>query len=415
MSWVAPDGDLNRDVAFRRVVMASIIAWMVGSFDAIDISPTKFVGVCVVAVGATLAFSPAENWAKIRIPLPIVAFVMWWIASVLWTIDTGQWLLVAKAELIPLLALLTILLVGRPDDVLQGFLLGVVLLVLYTVVIAIIQPETRTGAIGPFGEVLPGLRGPFPHKNQLAPFLLIGYYSLIQFAGRRIVVALLPVVGIMFALTRSTTGLLLLIVMVATHLWLSQWRRQDVRSRRGYVAVSAVLAVFGGFLWVAIQPLLLAVSGKDPTLTGRTEIWSVVWNFIGQRPVLGWAPGSLWVNQGIEPTRTVSQTIGFYVFHAHNGYLELMLELGLVGLALFALLMLGVFRLGSRRLKTDFALGQWAIVINVTLLIYSMSEIGTAGQWLSMTWLSYVLLLRSEEMTTSEHSPLGDRTVERYS
>jgi O-antigen ligase len=120
--------------------------------------------------------------------------------------------------------------------------------------------------------------------------------------------------------------------------------------------------------------------------------------------VLGWAPGSLWVNQGIEPTRTVSQTIGFYVFHAHNGYLELMLELGLVGLALFALLMLGVFRLGSRRLKTDFALGQWAIVINVTLLIYSMSEIGTAG-----------LLLRSEEMTTSEHSPLGDRTVERYS
>ena len=78
------------------------------------------------------------------------------------------------------------------------------------------------------------------------------------------------------------------------------------------------------------------VIGKDPTLTGRTIIWSSLISSIRKQPLLGYGYTAFWGFLQGESANTV------LVFHgplgyAENGVLELWLELGAVGVILYTL------------------------------------------------------------------------------
>ena len=139
--------------------------------------------------------------------------------------------------------------------------------------------------------------------------------------------------------------------------WLATLR-MDAQSRT-FLFLSAILfsgVVFGMFFYFqdVIFDYVLGVSGKDTTLTGRTDLWRIADNLIAERPWLGigyntfWHPGNLgaealWRQFGI------SNRTGF---NFHNTYREITVHLGFIGLALFFLVsavgMLGLF-LGTMR------------------------------------------------------------------
>lgn len=74
--------------------------------------------------------------------------------------------------------------------------------------------------------------------------------------------------------------------------------------------------------------------GKDPMLTGRVQLWILSTVMAAQRPWFGygfdafWLPGTIYV-------RRMWQILRWMPPHAHNGLLELWLELGLVGVGMF--------------------------------------------------------------------------------
>ncbi|MCX7645888.1 MAG: O-antigen ligase family protein [Rhodobacteraceae bacterium] len=93
----------------------------------------------------------------------------------------------------------------------------------------------------------------------------------------------------------------------------------------------------------ALAALFLDATGKDFTLTGRTELWRIALDEIARRPLLGagyqavWVPGNplaemLWAEFGVE-SRTG--------FHFHNALLSNAVEIGLPAAALQALLVVG--------------------------------------------------------------------------
>ncbi len=79
---------------------------------------------------------------------------------------------------------------------------------------------------------------------------------------------------------------------------------------------------------------LLETLGKDPTLTGRTDIWGYVNSDIFQRPLLGWGYAAFWSAKN-PAAREISGALGFRVPHAHNGILEILLSVGLIGAVMF--------------------------------------------------------------------------------
>jgi exopolysaccharide production protein ExoQ len=111
------------------------------------------------------------------------------------------------------------------------------------------------------------------------------------------------------------------------------------RARLGrYGIVAAVVAALGTVAVVARGPVL-DLLGKEPTLTGRSDIWASVIELAQQRPVFGWGWVSYWA-PWVEPFRGLSFEGGVNQYQAHNAWLDIWLQLGIVGLVVFGLLVL---------------------------------------------------------------------------
>lgn len=79
---------------------------------------------------------------------------------------------------------------------------------------------------------------------------------------------------------------------------------------------------------------LMQALGKDPTLTGRTDIWAYVVIDIYQRPLLGWGYAAFW-SLNNPAALQISESLKWIVPEAHNGILEILLSAGLIGAVMF--------------------------------------------------------------------------------
>lgn len=148
-------------------------------------------------------------------------------------------------------------------------------------------------------------------------------------------------------------------------------------------------------------PALLEWMGRNATLSGRTLIWKQTWIFITQRPLLGWGYDAFWRGTQGEAFRVVA-AVHFMVFHAHNGFLEIWLELGGVGLALFALSYLRAWR----RLWAHLRMGEvdrvmWMVFVLALILLYDLDE-NSLLIYNGMFWTLYVAALANVEFLAVE-------------
>lgn len=70
------------------------------------------------------------------------------------------------------------------------------------------------------------------------------------------------------------------------------------------------------------------------TGTGRTPLWALLWNKVQLKPMFGYGYGGFWLGKN-GPSVELPELIREWARNAHNGFLDLILDLGLVGLALF--------------------------------------------------------------------------------
>jgi len=105
--------------------------------------------------------------------------------------------------------------------------------------------------------------------------------------------------------------------------------------------------------------------GRDSTLTGRTEVWALVVPAMQQKWLLGYGFGSFWT----DARRTL-----FDIPNAHNGYLDILLEMGLVGLVSYALWLLSCAQKLRRALEHDYEWASLGICLLLMNLIYNITE-----------------------------------------
>ena len=106
----------------------------------------------------------------------------------------------------------------------------------------------------------------------------------------------------------------------------------------GLVLVAGLLlAALGAFTFSkALTDALLTYSGKDVTLTGRTELWEFGWQMIADHPLFGLGYQAFWV-QGYDPAEALWEAFGITArmgFTFHNTYISNAVEIGMIGLAL---------------------------------------------------------------------------------
>jgi exopolysaccharide production protein ExoQ len=139
----------------------------------------------------------------------------------------------------------------------------------------------------------------------------------------------------MLALTRSSTVLAAVGSCVVVLALVLLWRRGQGRDARrvGFWTLIAVLLASAAGVLVSGRALL-PLLGKSEDLTGRLDIWAAVAGLVGERPVLGWGWISYWV-PGVEPYAGLAIRRGVEYLQAHNAYLDVTVQLGVVGLLVF--------------------------------------------------------------------------------
>ena len=187
-------------------------------------------------------------------------------------------------------------------------------------------------------------------------------------------------------LSTSTTSLLGLLLGLAIVIVGLMTRHNPVASvTMIWLAVTmsgAVTAIF-----VLSPEVLLGLVGKDATLTGRTYIWVALGEAIAVRPWLGYGYGAFWAVDS-EPASWVRKAVEWDAPTAHNGWLDIALSVGLVGLTLFTMSFAATL---SRALWLFFhhRFGVFAVAMLATLTLFSLSE-SILMEPNSLVWATYV-------------------------
>ena len=141
-------------------------------------------------------------------------------------------------------------------------------------------------------------------------------------------------------------------------------KRTDKRPRlksaamKAGLALAIVIALFGGVVLLggedALSRIVGSVNADDPT-TGRAHFWSVTVDIIKNHPVIGTGLGAF----GVVYTGYDSRNGLYRLEQAHNDYLQVLSDGGLVGAALGLLFLVALFRMGfaRRESRDDFRRG----------------------------------------------------------
>jgi exopolysaccharide production protein ExoQ len=124
--------------------------------------------------------------------------------------------------------------------------------------------------------------------------------------------------------------------------------------------------------------------GRSPTLSGRTEIWKIV---LSQQanPLLGAGYESFWLGPRIE--RIWAGGMG-HIIEAHNGYLEVYLNLGYLGVFLLFWFVVAVYWNICKKLRPFSSIGSFALAIWTAFLLHNNTEADFRSGFM---WLAFVL------------------------
>jgi len=135
--------------------------------------------------------------------------------------------------------------------------------------------------------------------------------------------------------SRTTLGAVILALVVLSGLALSGKRlRRAIGLSCIMLALFSFVAIFMQSTLAAIYQSQLAGRGEDSisTLSGRLPLWTLAFQFIGERPLTGYGFYAFWTPDHI---RYFSDQLGWGVPESHNGFIELLLSLGIPGLFLY--------------------------------------------------------------------------------
>ncbi len=174
--------------------------------------------------------------------------------------------------------------------------------------------------------------------------------------------------------TSSACSILGCGLILATHL-----RAMKERASRVHVLCLAMVLVGGGALAFGGMGDVAGALGRDASLSGRTFMWSAMLGAVSN-PMIGVGFDSFWTSPNAEIFHKSLNLLHWYhpeeINEAHNGYLEVFLDLGWIGVCLIALiLMTGYLRAcASLRSNREFASLMLAFIISGA--VYSITEAG---------------------------------------
>lgn len=148
----------------------------------------------------------------------------------------------------------------------------------------------------------------------------------------------------------------------------------------------AVLNIVPG-MSVILTPISM-ITGKDLTFSGRTNIWYLLRLHIRQHPLFGTGYGAYWIGPvPSSPSYDMINQLFFYPTEGHNGYLDVINDLGYVGFACLLAYFFVYLRQGLNLMRLEKARGALYLALIFRAFLADMSE----SHWFSVTSIDFVI------------------------
>jgi O-antigen ligase len=168
-----------------------------------------------------------------------------------------------------------------------------------------------------------------------------------------------------------------------------------LRSRRGLaLRPTAVHVLAAGIVSLSLFGLflepdagLLQVMGRDATLTTRTQLWEDLLRMPGN-PWFGTGFESFWLG---ERAKSLWAKYWWHPNQAHNGYLEVFLNSGWLGVALLGFVIAWGYRNVVGALHRDPELGGLRLAFFMAAVLYNLTE--AAFKVMHPVWIAFLLAI----------------------
>jgi hypothetical protein len=321
-----------------------------------------FAALCIaILVTLIVLITRDKGWSQLtprRVPLVFTAFLALAVISITWSFYPGATLLGLAAQAGPVVAAIFFATTMSWPRILTAlgratrWILGLSLIFEFIVAVFVRQPiipfwvdygdgELPDAFFWSQANLFTGapIQGIVGNRNLLAFIAVIALVCLvIEYTSRSLnrarSSAWMVIAIATLALTRSTTATAVLVVVAVAAGILILMRRSNARQRRVVLASSTVAIVAAAVLVGVFSSQILRLFGKSSDLTGRFDIWNAVTALAQQRPAFGWGWVSYWV-PWVDPFTHLAERKGVTYLQAHNAWLDVWLQLGIVGLVLF--------------------------------------------------------------------------------
>jgi exopolysaccharide production protein ExoQ len=287
-----------------------------------------------------------------------------------------------------------------PSDQMRLLLAAGVILALASITWAVLLPQYGLDSGGEW-------RGVLGQKNQLGHATLFLFSGLVFrpiSSGRQlrkiIALAMLPIGLIVLSQSRGSLLLALLLVAVRVYGPFLKSRRRDQLPFALYASFTAIVAITLGW------NILLFLLGRDSTLTGRTHEWSIISPYVFQHLWFGYGYQAFWTGTG-DSLRAITR-IGGGIRGSDSGYLDTMLQFGLMGMLLWLTVMLVILKDFVRLFHRSFVplAGYWYAGVVLVTFVGSFADGFFPGP-IGIGTFTFVVACAGLRMLSSENRALA--------
>ena len=259
------------------------------------------------------------------------------------------------------------------------------------------------------------------HKNSLGELTMLSaiffIWSIINHQGGRLKNYAYLCMSLYLLLgSRSQTSLLVFIIGTLLMLTL-RLTRSNLAAIKTRTTALAILIICCSLILpfrpeVFLQNLfggLVSSAGRDFTLTGRTDLWYDLLNIASRHPIVGVGYGSFWIG---DVSHSLWDTHYWLPTQAHNGYLDVYLELGLLGIAILVPVLLSGIRAITEGFDTYFENSQLRITLMIILLLHNMTESSFLRGDHHLWFLFLLITLRPPAPLEAHAAPAKNNTLD---
>jgi exopolysaccharide production protein ExoQ len=331
---------------------------------------TEFINISQIIISIILFVTGSRRWTSLRgnaiLSLSLATFLL---CSAAWSVDAGATVRTGISYFFFILGLIGAAENVEGDDFMDLLALVCFLSAIASLSLLFISPSLADGGTG-------NLIGVFGYKGMLGQAMAVGGLACLhglRTQRRSRLSSLFMILVFTFVALKcgSTTSVLVILLFYVLGTVIPLLHKGGAARILGVVLLTLLLFVVP----VAAISLdsLLELIGKDPTLTGRTDIWANVVPYIYQRPLLGWGYAAFWST--LNPAAwEIANALRWFSPEAHNGLLELLLSGGLVGAAWFLYLWVRTVRLSLRCMRYDSAMAITCLSCCAGILAEGVSE-----------------------------------------